>query len=84
MQKQMRIASFVPMHFSGAGGIQFRPTQPAKKSRTAVHTTLTIAYTAPRVQMIIAPLVKLIARVTHGLGLAATEHDLEIDGLQAL
>src|SRR5258708_31045497 len=38
----------------------------------------------PRVQVIGAPLVKLLLRITHGFRLAAAEHDLEVDGLQAV
>ena len=37
-----------------------------------------------RLQMIGAPLVKLLVRIAHRLRLAATEHDLEIDRLQAV
>src|SRR5215471_3018339 len=37
-----------------------------------------------RFQMVVASLVELLVRIAHGLRLAATEHDLEIDGLQAV
>src|SRR5262249_21225838 len=36
-----------------------------------------------RLQMGIAPLIKLVVGVAHRLGLAAPEHDLEIDRLKA-
>src|SRR5229473_5885088 len=35
-------------------------------------------------QMIAAALVKLLVRIAHGFRLAAAEHDLEVDGLQAV
>src|SRR5882672_3157049 len=38
----------------------------------------------PSVQVIGAPLIKLLVRIAHGLRLAAAEHDLEVDGLQAV
>src|SRR5262252_10600454 len=37
-----------------------------------------------RSEVLVAPLVKLLIRIAHGLGLAAAEHDLEVDGLQAV
>src|SRR5258708_27946336 len=35
-------------------------------------------------EVIGAPLVKLLVRIAHGLRLAAAEHDLEVDRLQAV
>src|SRR5215475_3504882 len=38
----------------------------------------------PGLQMIIAPLGQGVIGVAHGFRLAATEHDLEVDGLEAV
>src|SRR5436190_14510749 len=37
-----------------------------------------------RLQVRVAPLVEIVVRVAHGVGLAASQHDLEIDRPQAV
>src|SRR5262249_59923835 len=37
-----------------------------------------------RLEMRVAPLVELLVSVAHGLGFAAPQHDLEIDGLETV
>src|SRR5438093_12274296 len=67
---------------AGAVGAQIRATSrgSAKVRRTPIlQRFVEVKRVSHRFQMRVAPFVEILVGVAHGLGLAAPEHDLEID-----